>query len=245
MRFIWPPHTGCTSSRQSLDPSVPTARRALTLLYRQFAIGRTPEYPAPLGNPICSRLQICDTAERNSALLLSAEPKNTMQTKSAIISLLTDPGIIAVVRAQSASQVLPLSEALIAGGVKVIEVTMTTPNALAAIREASEKLGDRALIGVGTVLDADTARAAIAAGAEFVSRPFAGQNWWRSLTPPIAQLCSALTPPPKRNWRMRPARTSSRSSPRTPWGRVHQVPARPAAASSHRADGRGGCGERR
>ncbi len=94
-----------------------------------------------------------------------------MRTKSAIISLLTDPGIIAVVRAQSASQVLPLSEALIAGGVNVIEVTMTTPNALAAIREASEKLGDRALIGVGTVLDADTARAAIAAGAEFVVTP--------------------------------------------------------------------------
>ncbi len=94
-----------------------------------------------------------------------------MRTKSAIISLLTDPGIIAVVRAQSAAQVLPLSEALIAGGVKVIEVTMTTPNALEAIREACEKLGDRALIGVGTVLDADIARAAIAAGAEFVVTP--------------------------------------------------------------------------
>jgi 2-dehydro-3-deoxyphosphogluconate aldolase/(4S)-4-hydroxy-2-oxoglutarate aldolase len=94
-----------------------------------------------------------------------------MRTKSAIISLLTDPGIIAVVRAQAAAQVLPLAEALIAGGVKAIEITMTTPNALAAIREAREKLGDRALIGVGTVLDADTARAAIAAGAEFVVTP--------------------------------------------------------------------------
>jgi 2-dehydro-3-deoxyphosphogluconate aldolase/(4S)-4-hydroxy-2-oxoglutarate aldolase len=94
-----------------------------------------------------------------------------MRTKSAIISLLTDPGIIAVVRAQQTAQVLPLSEALIAGGVRVIEITMTTPNALAAIREAREKLGDRALIGVGTVLDADTARAAIAAGAEFVVTP--------------------------------------------------------------------------
>jgi 2-dehydro-3-deoxyphosphogluconate aldolase / (4S)-4-hydroxy-2-oxoglutarate aldolase len=94
-----------------------------------------------------------------------------MRTKAQIISLLTDPGIIAVVRAQQASQVLPLSEALIAGGVKVIEITMTTPNAIAAIREASEKLGERALIGVGTVLDADTARAAIAAGAEFIVTP--------------------------------------------------------------------------
>jgi 2-dehydro-3-deoxyphosphogluconate aldolase/(4S)-4-hydroxy-2-oxoglutarate aldolase len=94
-----------------------------------------------------------------------------MRPKADIISLLTDPGIIAVVRAQQAAQVLPLSEALIAGGVRVIEITMTTPNALAAIREAREKLGERVLIGVGTVLDADTARAAIAAGAEFVVTP--------------------------------------------------------------------------
>ncbi|MGD0261448.1 MAG: bifunctional 4-hydroxy-2-oxoglutarate aldolase/2-dehydro-3-deoxy-phosphogluconate aldolase [Verrucomicrobiota bacterium] len=94
-----------------------------------------------------------------------------MRTKSDIISLLTDPGIIAVVRAQQPAQVLPLFEALIAGGVRAIEITMTTPNALAAIREAREKIGERALIGVGTVLEADTCRAAIAAGAEFVVTP--------------------------------------------------------------------------
>jgi 2-dehydro-3-deoxyphosphogluconate aldolase/(4S)-4-hydroxy-2-oxoglutarate aldolase len=94
-----------------------------------------------------------------------------MRSKTEIISLLTDPGIIAVVRAQKSEQVLPLSEALIAGGVVAIEITMTTPNAIAAIGEASRKLSDRALIGVGTVLDGDTCRAAIAAGAEFVVSP--------------------------------------------------------------------------
>jgi len=94
-----------------------------------------------------------------------------MRTKSDIISLLTDPGIIAVVRAQQPAQVLPLFEALIAGGVRAIEITMTTPNALAAIREAREIVGERALIGVGTVLEADTCHAAIAAGAEFVVTP--------------------------------------------------------------------------
>src|ERR1039457_215614 len=61
-----------------------------------------------------------------------------MRPKADIISLLTDPGIIAVVRAQQAAQVLPLSEALIAGGVRVIEITMTTPNALAAIAAGAE-----------------------------------------------------------------------------------------------------------
>jgi 2-dehydro-3-deoxyphosphogluconate aldolase / (4S)-4-hydroxy-2-oxoglutarate aldolase len=94
-----------------------------------------------------------------------------MRTKAEIISLLTNPGIIAIVRAQQSAQVVPLFEALIAGGVRAIEITMTTPNALAAIREAREKLGERALVGVGTVLDADTCRAAIAAGAEFVVSP--------------------------------------------------------------------------
>lgn len=94
-----------------------------------------------------------------------------MRTKLEIISLLTNPGIIAVVRAQKAEQVMPLSEALLAGGVIAIEITMTTPNAIEAIRDASKALGARALIGVGTVLDADTCRAALGAGAEFVVSP--------------------------------------------------------------------------
>ena len=85
--------------------------------------------------------------------------------------MLTDPGIIAVVRAQKPEQVLPLCQALIAGGVIAIEITMTTPHALEAIREARDSLGEKALIGVGTVLDANTCRAAIAAGSEFVVTP--------------------------------------------------------------------------
>jgi 2-dehydro-3-deoxyphosphogluconate aldolase / (4S)-4-hydroxy-2-oxoglutarate aldolase len=93
------------------------------------------------------------------------------RTKSEILALLTNPGIIAVVRAQRPEQVPLLSEALIAGGVNVVEVTMTTPNAIAAIREARERVGDRALVGVGTVLDAQTCRAALQAGAEFVVTP--------------------------------------------------------------------------
>lgn len=95
----------------------------------------------------------------------------TTRTKAEIVSLLTNPGIIAVVRAKRAEQVLPLSEALLAGGVLAIEITMTTPNALAAIRQARTTLGARALIGVGTVLDAATCQGAIDAGAEFIVTP--------------------------------------------------------------------------
>jgi len=94
-----------------------------------------------------------------------------VRSKAEIISLLTDPGIIAVVRAQKAEQVIPLSEALIAGGVIAIEITMTTRDAIEAIRGARAKLGERALIGVGTVLDKATCSAAMEAGAEFVVTP--------------------------------------------------------------------------
>jgi len=94
-----------------------------------------------------------------------------MRRKSEVISLLTNPGVIAVVRAQKREQVLPLAEALVQGGVIAVEVTLTTPNAIEAIEEASQHLGARALIGVGTVLDARTCRDAIRAGAEFVVSP--------------------------------------------------------------------------
>src|SRR5687767_3386104 len=94
-----------------------------------------------------------------------------MRTKTDILSALTNAGVIAVIRAQKTEQVLPLAEALIAGGVVAIEVTMTTPNALDAIRQVSQQIQSRGIVGVGTVLDAATARAAINAGAEFVVSP--------------------------------------------------------------------------
>lgn len=86
---------------------------------------------------------------------------------------LTDPGIIAVVRARRADQVPPLAEALVAGGVTAIEVTLTTPDALTALAATARRLGERALVGVGTVLNEEQCRAALAAGAEFVVSPIA------------------------------------------------------------------------
>ena len=94
-----------------------------------------------------------------------------MRTRSEIISLLTNPGIIAVVRTDRTEQVLPVCEALLEGGVIAVEITLTVPNALEAIRQASRQFAPRALIGVGTVLTGESCRAAIAAGAEFVVSP--------------------------------------------------------------------------
>jgi 2-dehydro-3-deoxyphosphogluconate aldolase/(4S)-4-hydroxy-2-oxoglutarate aldolase len=110
-----------------------------------------------------------------------------MRSKSEILSGLTAPGVIAVVRAQDPGQVVDLAEALIAGGVKAIEITMTTPNALDVIRNLSTKLGARGLIGVGTVLDGPTGKAAIHAGAEFVVSPI--------LRPEIAAVARAADRP--------------------------------------------------
>jgi len=92
-------------------------------------------------------------------------------SKSEIIARLLDPGVIAVVRAKSAEQVLPLAEALLAGGIIAVEITMSTPEAFRAIKEASARFGGAALIGVGTVLDEATARRAMEAGAQFVVTP--------------------------------------------------------------------------
>ncbi|MEK7708076.1 MAG: bifunctional 4-hydroxy-2-oxoglutarate aldolase/2-dehydro-3-deoxy-phosphogluconate aldolase [Verrucomicrobiota bacterium] len=94
-----------------------------------------------------------------------------IRPKAELIEQLTNPGVIAVIRTERREQVLPVAEALIAGGLTAIEITMTTPDAIGAIREASEKLGDRVLIGVGTVLDPTQCRAAIAVGAQFVVSP--------------------------------------------------------------------------
>jgi Entner-Doudoroff aldolase len=94
-----------------------------------------------------------------------------MSSQSEIISRLINPGIVAVVRALRHEQVQPLSEALIAGGVTAIEITMTTPGAIDALRETRTRIGSRGVVGVGTVLDVATCRAAIEAGAEFVVSP--------------------------------------------------------------------------
>ena len=80
-------------------------------------------------------------------------------------------GIVAVVRLDDLSRAAPLTEALVAGGVRAVEFTFTNPAAAGAITAAREALGARALIGAGSVLDAETARIAILAGASYVVTP--------------------------------------------------------------------------
>jgi 2-dehydro-3-deoxyphosphogluconate aldolase / (4S)-4-hydroxy-2-oxoglutarate aldolase len=82
-----------------------------------------------------------------------------------------DAGIIAVVRSPDSHQLVNVAKALAEGGVPVMEITFSVPNALEVIQQVRQELGDQVLLGAGTVLDSETARAAILAGAEFLVSP--------------------------------------------------------------------------
>jgi 2-dehydro-3-deoxyphosphogluconate aldolase / (4S)-4-hydroxy-2-oxoglutarate aldolase len=80
-------------------------------------------------------------------------------------------GIVAILRVPTSDQLAGVARALFEGGVDVIEVTFTVPNALEGVAAVKKDLGGRVLLGMGTVLDPESARAAILAGAEFVVAP--------------------------------------------------------------------------
>lgn len=82
-----------------------------------------------------------------------------------------DGGIVAVVRAPDSQQLVDVARALADGGVRAVEITMSVPNALDVLRQVRQALGDRLLLGAGTVLDPETARAVLLAGAEYVVAP--------------------------------------------------------------------------
>lgn len=87
------------------------------------------------------------------------------------LHVLRERKVVAIMRAKSSEELIEAAEAICAGGISVIEVTMTTPNALHVIEKARAKFRDEVLFGAGSVLDPETARAAILAGAQFVVCP--------------------------------------------------------------------------
>lgn len=88
-----------------------------------------------------------------------------------IVQNLIEAGAIAVVRMADAEKLMRVAEAIREGGVTAIEITMTTPNALRVIETLASQMGDVVQVGVGSVLDAETARQAIDAGATYVVSP--------------------------------------------------------------------------
>jgi len=87
------------------------------------------------------------------------------------LDLIRKAGVIAIMRAKSSEQLLRAADAVREGGVRAIEVTMTTPGALSVIEQAANRYDRDVLFGAGTILDSESARAAILAGAQFIVAP--------------------------------------------------------------------------
>ncbi|CAA7603240.1 2-dehydro-3-deoxy-phosphogluconate aldolase [Acididesulfobacillus acetoxydans] len=111
-----------------------------------------------------------------------------MATKEEIVSRIKEGGLVAVVRAESTEQAFKITEACIAGGVVAIEITFTVPGAADLIKELAAKYKNGPIIiGAGTVLDPETARTAILAGAEYIVSP--------SLSVETVKLCNRYQVP--------------------------------------------------
>ena len=87
------------------------------------------------------------------------------------LELIYEHRIVAILRGCDPQHVLPIAEALYAGGIRLLEITLNSPGAFEAIDTAAANLGDRMVIGAGTVLEAAEATSAIAAGARFILSP--------------------------------------------------------------------------
>ncbi|MBM7556866.1 bifunctional 4-hydroxy-2-oxoglutarate aldolase/2-dehydro-3-deoxy-phosphogluconate aldolase [Halanaerobacter jeridensis] len=97
--------------------------------------------------------------------------------KERTLKKITDSGVVAVIRGMEADKVVNVVDALLEGGVKALEITLNTDGAIDLIEEITNRVEDtEAIVGAGTVLDGETARAAILAGAEFVFAPNLNQD---------------------------------------------------------------------
>ena len=91
--------------------------------------------------------------------------------KISIINRILDAGVVPIIRCDSAEQALGAAHAIHRGGLSVLEVTMTVPGALRILEKLKNEFGNDLLLGAGTVLDPETARACMLAGAEFLVTP--------------------------------------------------------------------------
>jgi 2-dehydro-3-deoxyphosphogluconate aldolase/(4S)-4-hydroxy-2-oxoglutarate aldolase len=103
------------------------------------------------------------------------------------LDLIRRTGVIAITRTPSSSQLLRAADAIREGGIAVMEATMTTPWALSIVEQVVIRYGQDVLFGVGTMLDAESARAAILSGAQFVVSP--------SFGPAVVEMCRRYSVP--------------------------------------------------
>ncbi len=87
------------------------------------------------------------------------------------LSQILESKIVAIIRGAKPDDVLKIINALFEGGIRILEITLNSPKALSVIEETARETGDKMLVGAGTVMDAETARAALLAGAKFIISP--------------------------------------------------------------------------
>jgi 2-dehydro-3-deoxyphosphogluconate aldolase/(4S)-4-hydroxy-2-oxoglutarate aldolase len=92
-------------------------------------------------------------------------------TSKEILAFITEVGIVPIVRTSSAESAIQAVEAIYAGGIRAAEITMTVPGAIHALEKLADRFGGKLILGAGTVLDPETARACMLAGAEFIVTP--------------------------------------------------------------------------
>jgi len=92
-------------------------------------------------------------------------------TRERSLALIREVGLVPIVRAPSPEDAFRAAEAIISGGIGVAEITMTVPNAIRVMERVAERYGDKVLLGAGTILDPESCRAALLAGAEFIVTP--------------------------------------------------------------------------
>jgi 2-dehydro-3-deoxyphosphogluconate aldolase/(4S)-4-hydroxy-2-oxoglutarate aldolase len=88
-----------------------------------------------------------------------------------IMHRLRELAVVPIIRTSSEESALAMVEAIVRGGINCVEITMTVPNALQAIEKVADEYGDKVLLGAGTVLDPETARSCLLAGAQFFVTP--------------------------------------------------------------------------
>ncbi len=108
-------------------------------------------------------------------------------SKEKSLRLIREIGLVPIVRAPSTEDALLAAEAIIAADIHIAEITMTVPNALQVMEKVANNFGDQVLLGAGTILDPETARAALLAGAQFIVTP--------SLCLPVIELARRYSKP--------------------------------------------------
>ncbi len=102
---------------------------------------------------------------------MSPEWKAMAWSREKAIGLIREVGLVPIVRAPSPEDAFRAAEAIISGGIGVAEITMTVPNAIRVMERVAERYGYKVLLGAGTILDPESCRAALLAGAEFIVTP--------------------------------------------------------------------------